>query len=65
MQGPKGQGWDEKVYPIMRDEVGMGQDNTMRSGDEDPILRLYPALAHCHPYFQFNMANREPIKAQN
>ena len=39
-----GQGWNEKVFPIMRGETGIGQDKTMRGADEDPILRLHPIL---------------------
>ena len=42
-QGPKGRGWGGKVFPIMRGGAGMEQDNTIRGGDEDPILR--PRLA--------------------
>ena len=42
-QGPKGRGWGGKVFPIMRGGAGMGQDNTIQGGDEDPILR--PRLA--------------------
>lgn len=30
------------------DGVGMGQNKTLRGGDEDLILR--PAPPHCHPY---------------
>ena len=41
--GPKERGWSEKVFPIMRGGVGMGQDKTMRGGEEDPILRPCPA----------------------
>ena len=42
-RGPKGRGWGEKVFPVMRGGAGMGQDNTMRGGDEDPILQPCPA----------------------
>ena len=42
-RGPKGWGWGEKVFPIMRDGAGMGQDKTMRGGDEDPIHQPRPA----------------------
>ena len=42
-RGPKGRGWGEKVFPIMRGGAGMGQDKTMQGGDEDPILRPHPA----------------------
>ena len=41
-QGPKGRGWGEKIFPVMRDKAGMGQDKTMWDGDEDPILRPRP-----------------------
>ena len=40
--GPKGRGWGEKVFPVMRGGAGMGKDKTMRGGDEDPILRPRP-----------------------
>ena len=40
---PKGQGWGEKVFLVMLGGTGMGQDKTMRGGDEDPILRPRPA----------------------
>ena len=43
-RGPKGRGWGEKVFPVRQGEAGMGQDKTMPCGDEDPILRPYPAL---------------------
>ena len=43
LQGSKERGWGEKVFPVMRDGVGIGQDKTMRDGDEDPILRPRPA----------------------
>ena len=42
-RGPKGRGWGEKVFPVMRGGVGMGQDKTIRDEDEDPILRPRPA----------------------
>ena len=44
MQSPKGRGWGEKVFPIMRGGAGMGQDKTMWGGDEDFILWPHPAL---------------------
>ena len=49
-QGPKGQGWGEKVFPIMWGGTRMGQDKTMWGRDEDPILRPSLAQPHCHPY---------------
>ena len=42
-RSPKGRGWGEKVFPVMRGGAGMGQDKTIRDGDEDPILRPRPA----------------------
>ena len=42
-RGPKGRGWGEKVFPVMRGGAGMGKDKIMRGGDEDPILRPRPA----------------------
>ena len=42
-RGPKGRGWDEKVFFVMRGETGMGQDKTMQGGDEDPIFWPRPA----------------------
>ena len=42
-RGSKGQGWSEKVFPVMRGRAGMGQDKTMQGGDEEPILRPRPA----------------------
>ena len=41
--GPKGRGWSEKVFPVMQGGAGMGQDKTMRGGDEGLILRPRPA----------------------
>ena len=41
-RGAKGREWGEKVFPVMRDKTGMEQDNIMRGGDEDPILRPRP-----------------------
>ena len=55
-RGPKGQGWGEKVFPIMRDGAGRGKDgdgarqnHAGGGGYEDPILRLRPTPPHCHP----------------
>ena len=39
-------GLGEKVFPVMRGEVGMRQDKTMWDGDEDSILWSRP---HWHP----------------
>ena len=36
-RGPKGRGWDEKNFLVMRSGARMGQDKSMRSGDEDRI----------------------------
>ena len=44
-RGPKGRGWSEKVFPVMRGGAGMRQDKTMRGGDEDPL----PSLILTHP----------------
>ena len=38
-QGPKGWGWDKKIFPVMRGEVEMGQDKILWSGSENLILR--------------------------
>ena len=35
-QGPKGWGWGEKVFLVMRDGTEMGKNKTMLSGHEDP-----------------------------
>ena len=29
----------QEIFPVMRGGVGMGQEKSMRGGDEDPILR--------------------------
>ena len=29
----------QEIFPIMRGGAGMGQEKSMRGGDEDPILR--------------------------
>ena len=56
--GPKGRGWGEKVFPVMRGGAGMGQDKTMRGGDEDPILRPRPAPLP-------SLLSRDPKKKKN
>ena len=37
-RGPKGRGWGENVFPIMRGGAGTEKDKTMRGGDEDPMF---------------------------
>ena len=59
MQGPKRWGWGEKVFPIIRDGAGMGQDKTTRGGDEDPILR--PHLALLPSLFQINWILKKSV----
>ena len=29
----------QEIFPVMRGGAGMGQEKSMRGGDEDPILR--------------------------
>ena len=38
-----GWGWGEKVFLVMREEIEMGQNKTMLSGHEDPIIQPRPA----------------------
>ena len=33
----------QEIFPVIRGEAGMGQEKSMRGGDEDPILRPRPA----------------------
>ena len=33
----------QEIFPVMRGRAGMGQENSMRVGGEDPILRPRPA----------------------
>ena len=37
-RGPKGREYGEKVFPVMRGGAGMGQDKTIRGGDENLII---------------------------
>ena len=39
---PKGRGWGEKVFPVMRDRMGIGHGKTIQDGDENPILHPTP-----------------------
>ena len=36
-------GMGQEIFPVMRGGAGMGQEKSMRGGDEDPILRPRPA----------------------
>ena len=33
----------QEIFPVMRGGAGMGQEKSVRGGDEDPILRPRPA----------------------
>ena len=37
--GPKGWRWDKKIFSVMQDEAGMGQDKILWDGGEDHIRR--------------------------
>ena len=37
--GPKGLGWDKKIFPVMRVETEIGQDKILWSGSKNLILR--------------------------
>ena len=62
--GPKGRGWVEKVFPVMRGRAGRGWGKTKPCGAGTKTPSFGPAPPHCHPYMEptletINLGNNE------